>query len=65
VKKGKIENITIYGDFFGKKELSDLETALKECPHNKEAITEALSPFNLDEYMHNITLDDFLELIID
>src|SRR5699024_5935092 len=54
VKKGIIQNCTIYGDFFGIGEVSDLEEALIGVRYNRQAIEEALSSFDVAHYLGKI-----------
>ena len=64
VKKGVIEKIRIYGDFFGTMDISTLESMLTGIVHNEEAINEALHNLDIHDYMINITKEDLLGLLI-
>lgn len=44
VKKGIIENCTIFGDFFGLGDVKVLEDALTGIRHNRDAVKEAVDP---------------------
>lgn len=59
---GLIESAKFYGDFFAKKDIADLERALSGVPHEKEAIKKALSPFDMEEYFHGITIEELITL---
>ncbi|MGM8214718.1 lipoate--protein ligase [Bacillaceae bacterium W0354] len=63
VKKGVIENCTIYGDFFGIGEISELEEKLKGIQYNREAIKEAVKNVDLQYYLGKLTEEDFLSLV--
>lgn len=63
VTSGCIENIKIYGDFFGKLDIQGLEEYLEGKPHNEEDIRKALIDLDLDSYITNITLDNFMEIL--
>ncbi|SHJ36040.1 lipoate-protein ligase A [Clostridium amylolyticum] len=63
VTSGCIENIKIYGDFFGKLDIHGLEEYLEGKPHNEEDIRKALVDLDLDSYITNITLDNFMEIL--
>lgn len=63
VNSGCIENIKIYGDFFGKLDIQGLEEYLEGKPHNEEDIRKALVDLDLDSYITNITLDNFMEIL--
>lgn len=63
VKNGLIENIKYYGDFFSRSGLEDIENALIGVKHNEEDIRNTLSKFNIDDYFHNITVDNLIDLL--
>lgn len=56
VKKGIIENCTIFGDFFGLGDVKVLEDALTGVRHNRDAVKEAV-----DQLMSPIILAEFLK----
>lgn len=62
-KGGLIENVKIYGDFFGKDPVSDIEEALTGTRYTKEDIIKALEPFDLFTYFGNIERDEFINLV--
>lgn len=62
VVKGKIEEIHIFGDFFGTADKEELEMKLKGLPHRQEAIMDALAEIDLEAYIHGITMAEFLDL---
>lgn len=64
VQKGIIEKIRIYGDFFGTRDVSELEAILEGVQHNEESMARALEGTEISEYMVNITKDDLLSLMI-
>lgn len=64
VKKGVIEKIRIYGDFFGTRDVSILESALTGVAHNEETISKVLQNLDIHDYMVNITKEDLLGLLI-
>ncbi|MBO1263830.1 lipoate--protein ligase [Proteiniclasticum sp. SCR006] len=64
VKKGVIEKIRIYGDFFGTRDISALESALTGVAHNEEAIGKVFQNLDIHDYMVNITKEDLLGLLI-
>lgn len=63
VKKGEIEKVRIFGDFFGTGEVSEVENVLIGTKYEKEAIQHALNPLSMKHYFGNVTLDDIVELI--
>lgn len=59
---GIIEDIYIFGDYFGVLDKSGLEGALKNIRHEKGAIADAISGIDLEKYIHVITREEFLDL---
>lgn len=60
VDKGIIKEIKIYGDFFGKFDVSEIEKALTGVKHSEEDIRRALSCFEINDYFSNISVDDLI-----
>lgn len=63
VDKGHIEEFVIYGDFFGKEPVANLESLLTGIRYEKADIEKALFNTNIDEYFGNIQKENFIELI--
>lgn len=61
VNKGYIEEIEIYGDFFGMKDIKELKHTLKGLKHEENILKEHLS--NLNDYINNVTIDEFISLL--
>lgn len=62
-KGGDIDGMKIYGDFFGKDPVEDIENALIGVRYTKEDITEALKDFDLYTYFGAVEKEDFIDLI--
>lgn len=62
-KGGQIENLKIYGDFFGKEPVEKIEDALENVRYEKSDITEVVNQFDLYEYFGEIDKDEFINLI--
>lgn len=60
---GDIENVKIYGDFFGKDPVEDIENALIGQRYEKNSITEALKDFDLYTYFGAIEKEEFINLV--
>lgn len=60
---GKIDNIRFFGDFFGQRDVVELETILKGVAYEAQAIRKALSEVEIGNYFVNITLDELLSLL--
>lgn len=63
VEKDVIVSISIYGDFFGNSDISELSSLLTGCRLDRREMKERLSSCHLEQYIHNLTIDDFVELI--
>ena len=63
--KGIIKDIKIFGDFFGKNDISELEASLKNISHEKSSISKTLSNIDISKYITNITLDELISLLIE
>lgn len=63
VDKGHIENLKIYGDFFGRKNVADIEQKLQGVRYEPEELVSALDPIDTHEYFGALPKDDFLELL--
>lgn len=63
VEKGYIEEAKIFGDFFGVKNVQDIEKALIKKRYIREEIQSTLETFSLPEYFGNVMLDEILDMI--
>ena len=61
-KGGQIENLKIYGDFFGKEPVEKIEDALENVRYDKPDITEVVNQFDLYEYFGEIDKEEFINL---
>lgn len=61
VNKGIIEDIKLYGDFFGQRDVSELEKTLIGINHNEESIRAALDKFDISKYFYNISRDELIQ----
>ena len=62
-KDGIIKNIAFYGDFFGNRELSELGEKLVGLHLEHGELKAALEKLDFSEYIYNLTMGDFLELL--
>lgn len=63
VKKGIIEDCTIFGDFFGVGDIKELENKLIGLRHDRKTIEAALEDFPVSHYLGKISKEDFINLI--
>ena len=64
VEGGAIADIRIFGDFFGRENIDDLENLLKGCPHNGKDIAAKLSAISISDYIMNATVEELVEGIV-
>ncbi len=60
VQNGIIEQASIYGDFFSRADIQELERALIGITHREEEVLEALGGFEIGKYFKNITLEELI-----
>lgn len=65
VENGIIEGCKIYGDFFGKKDVKELEDKLVKVKYDKDEINNSLSDVSIDEYLGRITKEEFLQCLFE
>ncbi|MFC5588781.1 lipoate--protein ligase [Sporosarcina soli] len=63
VNKGIIEDVNIFGDFFGVGEVAEIEEKLRGVQYDRQSIGEALAPIDITTYLGGITKEEFLQLI--
>jgi lipoate-protein ligase A len=63
VCKGIVENCKIYGDFFGKGDVKDLEDKLLGVKYDINEINKAIEDISIDEYLGRITKEEFLRCL--
>lgn len=64
IQNGKINNITIWGDFFGLADISKLTAMLLGCPHEKTAIMKILERSCIEQYIYGMTADAFCKILV-
>ncbi|SFG04673.1 lipoate-protein ligase A [Salegentibacter agarivorans] len=63
VEKGEIINFKIYGDFFGKEPVTQLENLLLGARYDRQEINKLLEPVIIEDYFGALPKADFLELV--
>lgn len=63
-RKGHIGAIKVFGDFFGNRDIGELESALTGLPHREEDLRRALSSLPLQEFFGEVELDELLPGLI-
>lgn len=63
VNKGVIEDVVIFGDFFGVGEIDVVTEKLKGVKYDRESINNAIADIDIPTYLGGITKEEFLQLI--
>ncbi|MDD3521192.1 MAG: lipoate--protein ligase [Actinomycetota bacterium] len=63
IEEGFISSIKFYGDFFGKRDIAELEKKITGIKHDKKHIEDVLKNTDLDSYFAGITSDELLGLL--
>ncbi|MGY3766146.1 lipoate--protein ligase [Vagococcus vulneris] len=63
VSDGVIQDIRIFGDFFGLGEIKDVEEKLQGIKYDKQSIVDAVAAIDVKKYFGNIVPEDLIELI--
>lgn len=62
VKKGIIQKVKIFGDFFASKSIDELEEKFTGIKHETGAIQQILQSVDLTDYFGNVTTDEIAEV---
>ncbi|MFP4023481.1 MAG: lipoate--protein ligase [Thiohalospira sp.] len=60
VEKGIIIDLKVYGDFFGEKDIVDIENLLQNKRHQELEIRNLLKNTDFNKYFHSISIDEFI-----
>ncbi|OXL81694.1 lipoate--protein ligase [Paenibacillus sp. SSG-1] len=63
IKDARIQDIKIYGDFFGVGDVADIEDRLRGKRYEESEVREALADIDVKHYFGNIVMDDLIGLI--
>ncbi|MBP1994757.1 lipoate--protein ligase [Paenibacillus eucommiae] len=63
IEHGLIDELRIYGDFFGVGDVSDLEELLRGVRYEEERVRHVLTEQNLQVYFGGLELESFLSLL--
>lgn len=64
VDKGVINEIKFFGDFFGKKDVSNIENLLKNVKHDESSIKSTLDNIDINDYFLNCNIDILVDGIM-
>ncbi|MDD6864981.1 MAG: lipoate protein ligase C-terminal domain-containing protein, partial [Lactobacillus sp.] len=63
VEDGRINDLKIYGDFFGTGDVKDVQDALKGQPYDQDAMQQVLAKLDLQRYFVGIDPKDVVDLL--
>ncbi|MFK3938477.1 lipoate--protein ligase [Alkalihalobacillus sp. NPDC078783] len=63
VRRGHIEACKIYGDFFGVRDVSELEEILVGTKYDSEDLSKALEEVDVSSFFGKVTKEEFLDLL--
>ncbi|MEX2478039.1 MAG: lipoate--protein ligase [Gracilimonas sp.] len=63
VQKGHIKNLKIFGDFFGKESVQEVEELLQGVRYEPEDIAASIQKVDVKDYFGNIGKEEFLNLV--
>lgn len=63
VSNGHIDNIKIYGDFFGSEPVEQLENYLEGARYDRTEIENRIEPLNIEQYFGAVPKTEFIELV--
>ncbi|EGV42912.1 lipoate--protein ligase [Bizionia argentinensis JUB59] len=63
VEKGHISEFKVFGDFFGRKSIAELENLLIGVPYDKDEIIKSLENTAIEDFFGTLEKSDFLNLI--
>jgi lipoate-protein ligase A len=63
VQDGRIASARIFGDFMGRKDVSEVERRLVGLPYERVAIDRALGDLEMSDYVGVVEREDVLELL--
>lgn len=61
VQQGVIEAVRLYGDYFGKADIADIEARLLGCQHRRKALQQRLDGVILGDYIKDVSLETLLD----
>ncbi len=64
IKDNKIRSAKIFGDFFGQKDVSELEQALCNTQYREDALLEIIKNFNIEEYFSGLSAEQFMKVLM-
>ena len=63
IRDGLIRDLRFFGDFFGEKDPQELVDQLIGIRIDRQSIAAAMTNTNINDYFHNVTYDDIINLL--
>ena len=63
IERGKIGEARIFGDFFGVKDVAELEELLRGQPYDKAVLSELIAGTDIQPYFGNLDRESFVSLL--
>lgn len=63
IEKGRMKEVHIYGDFFGVRDVAELEALLRDQPYDRAALAELLVEVDLKPFFGDLDQESFLSLL--
>ena len=64
IREGRIRDLQFFGDFFGEKDPQELIDRLIGIRLDKQSVADALANVNINDYFHNVTTEEIIDLLI-
>jgi lipoate-protein ligase A len=65
IAKGRIQDIGIFGDFFGTIDIAALCERLRGCLYREDAVRECLTGFYAEDSIYQISIDDMVSAVVE
>ncbi|UYZ12786.1 lipoate--protein ligase [Brevibacillus sp. WF146] len=62
IEKGRIKEAKIYGDFFGMRDVSEIEAMLRGVPYDKQAVADVLARIDIEPFFGKWSREELLSL---
>lgn len=56
--RGSHSAVRLYGDYFGVRDIRDLEAVLVGCRHCRETVSKAIAHLPINEYIHGVAAEE-------
>ena len=63
IREGHIRDLQFFGDFFGEKDPQELINQLVGIQIDKQSVSDALRNIDINDYFHNVTYEDIVNLL--